>query len=539
MPFTTGFYNRTNVTHFNSVAVNTGVLNVVVTPTVVTSGVDIDVTITNLTSGNQSGINFSFDIGWGQSGVNPLPTHVWLADPSWNRDPVVTGYDDVRANYYGSRNFTSTDINRGLWSSCMVFEHTGGRAIGISTNYPATCRLRTSYSGTNCHAYINGFITGTSSAYGSVIPQDFFSSGETMNFKVWLREHSGSPVTTGVSLNLCQPYIDWCQSTFTNYRNSLRSNGRVYGFFMALGVVGNSGNPRYYGILNSGTVRPWETTTNWADIFSGLPRPEQLKAKGFDSIMFWNPAGHQPSTDFISNSLEAMPDHLINRLWQIKQWSIANNIKVYSYHGNTWTTYNTNATGWDSPQIYNQNVNSGILDVNYTFQQLRKPTINATGNDLIRRNTTNGWLVWTDGLGMDAMASLLSNPWVTGSLIEMRNKRPDGVIFSENYTDDRTSFYCLSSYYPYNQWDGLRCELANRLYGNNDAFIIINQFDYANPTTLSGRQNFVSGVLQAEAAGLVPIILCDSTAFDLLPYPSVSNNNKLDKLERRTSRRIR
>lgn len=542
MPFNSGFYNRTNVTHFNASIINTGLLNVVVTPTIVTSGIDLDVTITNLTSGNQSGIIFNFDIGWGNSGVEPMPTHVWLADPSWNRDPIPT-YNEVRANYYGASNFTATGagaINRGLWSPCMVFEHSGGRAIGISTNYPAGCRMRTSMSGTSLYLFLQGWIPGDNPVYGTLIPQDFFASGETMNFKVWMRETSGSILTTGTSLNLCQPYVDWARATFPNMRNAIKSPGRIYGSFIALGVVGNSGNPRYYGRFGSGLdVLPWAESTNWYQIFDTFPKPHELKSKGFGGIMFWNPAGHQPNTDFPSASFEDLPSHLKARTWQISDWGRRNNLKVYNYHAGTWLFFQPNGR-WDEVQRYNFITNSGFLGTNYTFGQLVKPTFNPTGYQRIKNNTTNGWLTCTDGMGMDAMGSVLTFPWITGALVEMRQRHPSAMIFSESFADDRTSFYCLSCYYPYNQWDGIKCELANRLYGENDAFIVINQFDYPNPTTASGRAEFVSGVYAAEQAGITPIILCDMTAFNLLAPPSVSNNSfKLDKLENRTSRRIR
>jgi hypothetical protein len=536
MPFNPVVYNSGNVYSSDGNFLPTGVFSVSVTTTGVTSGINIKVTVTNLTSGNQLGLRYYADLGWGLSGVNPMPTHVWVPDPSFSRDAIVTGFTDVRANFYGGNNYTSLDINRCISSSCMVFEHVSGRAIGLSTNYPSTFRLLPRMSGSNLQLYMWGFMTGTHPTYGSIVPQDFFTSGSSITFDVWLREHSGSTVTTGVALNLCQPYFDWMSVNFPNRRNSIKSDKRIYGFFMA--VSQSSGNPRSYGKFGSGLdINPWENTTDWYKIFDSLPKPAELKAKGFDSLLFWNPAGTVPGLDFPSITFVDLPSHLKDKAWQVSEWGRRNNLKVLSYHGSSWAVFQVSS--WNEPMKFNFTPRQGYMGVDYTFAQAVKAGLDVTGVNAVKANVTNGWMNFSDGMGMDALPSITQFPFLSGAYSELRATHPNKVLFSENFVDDRTQSYFLSSYYPYNQWDGIKCPLLQRLYGESNAYIIINQYDYPNPATAGGRAAFASGVYQAETAGLVPIILCDSTAFNLLSYSGVSTVVGVDKFDKKSGKRLR
>ena len=535
MPFTTGFYNSGNIRYFNGTSVPTGIFNISITTSPVTSGIDIDITVTNLTSGNQSGIAWNFDMGWGVSGTDPLPNNVWLADPSFNRDALPTGFVDIKANFYGTSNYTSNDINRSLWSPCMVFDRSGTRAIGFSTNYPNPIRITPTMSGTRPVIYTQGCqITPAHPTYGTFMPQDFFTSGSSITFKAWLREHSGSVMTTGIALDLCKPYTDWFATNFPNRRNVPANKKRVYGFFFAQSE--SSGNPRSYNIF-SGGLQPWNSSTDWFKLFDTLPSPAKLKSKGCEGIMFWNMAGTSPGQDFPSVSFTDLPSHLREKVWQIPEWGRKNNINVYAYHASTWYIYQDK--NWNDPFKYNSIQRSGSLGTDFTFQQATRPVFSPTGYQKIKDETINGWLVYTDALGMDACPSVTAVPWVSGALIEIRESRPNKFVFTEALTDDRSQSFCLSAYYPYRQWDGINCPLVNRLFGDNNNIIIINQFDYPNPTTLAGRQNFVSGVLQAEAAGLKVVFLSDSTAFEMLDNGSgIQNFGGLDIYKNKTGKRI-
>jgi len=508
--YTSGIFSKTD----NSV-VGSGYA-VTVTGTIVTSGINLDVTVRNLTTGNMPALKWRIDCGWGASGVGNVPTGIFLADISWKNRPIGAQYvNSLRNSFWGISFFsTGNDANAGLNIPAMCL-HAGTRAIGIANNYPYAHVLRTVIVSGSYGIESFGDHSYTAD-HGTEKINDFYASGESRSWNIWLRECSGYPVTTGVSLAMIQPYTDWFTSAWPNQRPPVMS-GRIHGQFF--GQTESSGNPRGYNIISG--VYPSSGTVDWNTVLETFfPSPANMAAKGENGVMIWCLPGKIPNYEFPMNIAQSTPENLASKFYQVNDWSRANGVKVYLYIGAGYLYYQPSGN-WNDPFLRMELDTATVTG--YNLATATRHAINPVAHDICKLNIDNGALVWFDGIGLDAMPDVVLRPYMTGVLQTLRNERPGKFILAEAFKTPQTQSYIPCTYYPSYRWDGLRCPWLDTVFPGYQNWAILNSSEFAN----TGLYN--AEIARCEAAGLGIITLTSPTTFNSISGVSYTAINTIDR----------
>lgn len=521
MPFNIASYTSGNILTTANAALNYSQYHVTVTGTVVPSGLDLTVTVRNLTTGNLPSINALFPIGWGASGVEAAPTNIWLADYSYKRGGLGSGYvDDSRASEFGQNYFESGAVNRSL-SMPVVAVDAGTRIVSASTNYPYYCSLRAAMiSGSTYGLLFRSYRTYYAGAsVGFEAPRDFFSSGETRSWNFWFREASGYAVTTGVAVSMQQPFVDWIGSAHPNMRPP-KVSGKIYGFFMAANQGSATGNPRNY--ISTSGVNPWSGST-WSDILNNhIPSVSDLKSRGYNGIMIWCAGGwNYNDVTFAPADFRILPKNLKDSISEFRDWGKAHDLKMYIYQGGGYSYFQTG--DWDSTVQYGENditYFGGPTGVpQFSLATAVKPSLNVTGIIEWQKNNRNGWFIWADGMGLDATLDVIKNSGMIPILQELRSMYPDKMIISENFRTIVDQCYRPATVYPPSYFEPYRCPLQEVIHPGFQNFIILNRFEYTYDN--SGRDAWINTINQAESVGLSVITLTDPATFYFLPQSGV------------------
>lgn len=517
MPFNIAAYGSHIFSKTDNGVLPAETYDITVTGTVVTSGMNIDVTVRNLTSDNQPALKWRIDCGWGTSGVAVAPTGLFLADVSWKNRPMGSQYVNSLRNAFWGTSFFSTGVDAaaGINIPAMCI-HAGSRAIGIANNYP--------YAHVICPVIISGSIYGIESFgdntytadHGTERINDFYSSGETRSWNIWLRECSGYTVTTGVSLSMIQPYTDWFMSAWPDQRPPVLS-GRIHGQFF--GQTETSGNPRGYNIISG--VYPSSGNVDWNTVLNTFfPSPAAMAAKGENGVMIWCLPGKKPTYEFPMNIAQSTPENLASRFYQVKDWSNSNGVKVYVYLGAAYLYYQPSGN-WDDPFLRMENDTATVTG--YVLASATRHAFNPTGASISRLNIDNGALVWFDGAGFDAMPDVVLRPYMTGILQTLRNERPGKFLLAEAFKTPQTQSYLPCTYYPSYRWDGLRCPWLDTVFPGYQNWAILNSSEFANTGVYNAE------IARCEAAGLGIITLTSPTTFNAISGVSYTAVNIVDK----------
>jgi hypothetical protein len=528
MPFNINDYGSGKLRRLDGGDPSSAIWEIRVTGTLVTSGINIDITVRNKTSGNQESLDFLAPIGWGTSGVEPAPTHTWLADHSYKRNPVISGYahTSIRAHEFAQNYYLISGTNRSLNIPTIAIDN-GARIIGLSTNYPYPCSLKfMMVSGTTYGFELDTYRRYFSSVEaGFTAPRDFYTSGESRSWSIWLREASGT-ISTGVATEIHRPFINWISGAYPVNRPP-RVSGRIYGYFLSIPQGSNTGNPRNYAVASG--VSPWLDSITWSDILENhIPPPADLKARGFNGVMLWSVAGFELNEVFAPSDFKNLPRGLKNSIGELRDWGRTHDMKVYIYQGGGYWGYQTG--DWESPILYGEDLSyTGGTDTgNYLQYNLATATRFRLLPAAITEwniNNRDGWYVWSDGMGLDAAIDIARNSGVISLMTELRTMYPDKPIIGENLKTIYDQTLRQSAHYPYIWWDKMRCPLQEVIMPGYQNFAIWNRFeDPFSPYSTDTGRAYVSGLFESEAVGLIPITLCDPTTFYLIPTTGVVPN---------------
>ena len=525
MAFQVSDYTSGKILTTSMTALNYSTYDVTVTGTLVTSGIDLTITVRNKTGTNQPSVNMLFPIGAGVSGTDPYPSSIWLADYAYKRRPMgVSGYlDSTRSSEFGQNYYASGAANRSLNIPVMAVDD-GAKVYGVSTNYPYFHSIRTAMiSGTTYGFDIRTYKTYYASAEaGFEGPRDFYTSGETRTWNVWLREASGV-MSTGLAMSTHQPFIDWVSGAYP-YNRPPRVTGKIYGYFLSIPGAATSGNPRNYSV--SSGIQPWATGVTWSQILDNhIPSVADLKSRGFNGVMFWAAAGFELNEIFAPADFRTLPGNLKNSVSEVRDWALANDMKVYIYQGGGYSYYQTG--DWDSPILYaesGQTYFGGTDTINY-------PQFNITGAQRVtiypsairewNTNNRDGWMVWSDGMAYDAALDVFKNSGALPLLQELRQAYPNKMIMAENMKTIYDQSLRQSAVYPTDYFEPYRCPLQERIHPGFQNFAIFNRFEY--PYTASGRLDWLNILNQAESVGLCVITLTDPDTFYYIPQTGPLN----------------
>lgn len=522
MTFNIAAYTSGNILTTALAALNHSQYNVSVTGTIVPSGINLSVTVRNMTTGNLPSVYALLPIGWGTSGVEAAPTNIWLADYSYKRGGLGSGYvDDSRASEFGQNYFESGAVNRSLSMPVMAVD-AGTKIISVGTNYPYFCSLRTAMiSGSTYGLLFRSYRTYYAGAsVGFEGPRDVFTSGETRTWDFWLREASGYAVTTGVAVSMQQPFVDWIGAAHPNIRPP-KVSGKIYGFFVAANQGSSTGNPRNYNFTSG--VAPWSGST-WSDILNNhIPAPADLKSRGYNGVMVWCAGGWDiTSLTFAPADFRLLPKNLKDSISEFRDWGKAHDLKMYIYQGGGYSYFQTG--DWQSTISYGEDnityfggPTEGVPQ--FVLASAVKPSLNPTGIIEWQKNNRDGWFTWSDGMGLDATIDVMKNSGMIPILQEVRNMYPDKMIISENFRTIVDQCYRPTMVYPPSYFEAYRCPLQEVIHPGFQNFIVLNRFEYTydNP----GRAEWISVINQAEAVGLTVITLTDPATFYFLPTSGI------------------
>lgn len=530
--YNTGTYPSGIVKMVDGTSYSTNTYDVIIVPTLVNngSGINLDITVTNLTTGNQPALRVDLDAGWGNiTGTAPVDS-MWFSDPSFKFHTVGTG----SANYIASRPYIYDGANYGVFSissglslaNPLLVIGNSGKMIGFATNDSHQNTLNCiNISGNYGFQQMGGYTQWTGATVtGAFVfsgPIDHFSSGEVRNWQIYLRTVSpsvgssfGSGSVTG-ALETVQPYIDWYTTNYPDNRPP-KIKGRILALMLAINGAG-SGSRDY--IVVSG-VTPDSSGQDWNSLFRvQLPEPRILRSLGFNTVLIWNIAG-VASGPYIPSIWDNLPDNLKSTTHQIDEWSRANKIDIGFWVGSAYGYYQTG------------NFNSTLLSTEPAIGNLGS-TYNiatASGRYIIpealtysRRNIENGAMIHGKIVGFDGGPSFARSPWFMDVASGIRTERPNKMVFTENYHADLGQNYIPTTYYPHTQWDQQRCPLMDQLIPNYQNFIIINNFDFSAGQRPSGAMNMV---YLAESMGICPIIFYDYFITSMNPPSSLNESSE-------------
>lgn len=456
-----------------------------ITATPVTSGVNINVSITNRTANNMFAPNIILDIGWGASGTL-WPTAMSLAAPSFKRWAMGAQYvDSTRPDQYGDNYFPTSGVDAGLNIPALCWDNSTG-CIGFGTNYPYTAQYRNVITSSGRYGlWLQHSYTPPTISSSYVPPQDWYSSGENKTFDIWLRAGSGTVTDANLALPLAlqQPFASWYQSTVGNYRPP-RVAGRIHGILMA--SFANQSTNRGYSSRNGVRV---DTATGWAHLLNNHLSVANLKASGYTGTMLWALNG----VDLVDNNnnylpvvWSDLPSGLKSDVPNLQQWQVDNNFDIYVWVGQA---YYKSASGF---KVTNPLVKvtppyswiSGSLTPQWDLSTAVKYTGVLDGFEkYIDANIANGPLVYCKGVGLDFAPNHPSFPAITGVYGKLRREHPDKIIFTEGLSDCVTQGLLASTYTainsaPYafkNQFDMIRCPLQEMLTSGYQNFILYSE----------------------------------------------------------------
>lgn len=533
MPFNINDYTSGKMLRLDGGTPSAAIWDITVTGVLVTSGIDITITVRNKTSGNQESLDCMFPIGWGTTGTVTDPTHCWLADHSYKRQPLTSGYahTTIRASEFGQNYYLISGVSRSINIPAVAID-AGTRLISYSTNYPYPCAIKFQMIsggiyGCELDTYRRYFSTVEA---GFTAPRDFYTSGETRSWNVWLREVSGYTVTTGVAVEAQRPFINWISGAYPVNRPPLVT-GRIYGYFLSIPQGSNTGNPRNYAVTSG--IQPWSDSITWTDVLENhIPPPADLKNRGFNGVMIWAAAGFEQDEVFAPSDFRNLPRGLKNSVNEFMDWGRSNDLDVYIYQGGGYWGYQTG--DWASPVLYAENITyTGGTDTGnypqFNLATATRPVISPSAIVEWNINNRDGWMIWSDGMAFDAAIDVFRNSGIMPLMLELRRMFPDKMILAENLKTIYDQTVRQSAHYPYTWWDRQRCPLQESIMPGYQNFALFNRFEepFTPYSDTTGRA-YVSGIFEAEALGLSFITLCDPTTFYLIPTTGVlTNRNSL------------
>lgn len=512
---------HTILKYYDGTEYSDSMYTVTITPTQVTSGWDIRVQVSS--TGNAPALRLNIKTGWGISGTDAPPTHFWFADPSFKRTPLgSSGYvNSLWPRIYGGRVWnTETPLSFGpaLNVPAIVMDN-GTRILGVSHNRQKLNEIYTNIMADDAfgvvsngnRSYFAG-ISGATTAFYSV-PNDYTTATISEDFTVWIRELEVGAVSTGWALSGIAPYIDWFKTTYPDERPP-RISGRVYGRYLSqTAFLGTN----IRGYASSGVYTTWD----WYDVMDNLIPPiSDLRTYGYSHIMFWDAGGSLtgwfPGVQAGSiNIFDDMPRNLKNTLYQLDDFAQATGIKVWFWSPGSYGLFQDG--NWNTlPQ---QEMSSSMIyhegGPHYTVTELTPSTINPTGLTIAKRNMDNGLMAYSFGLGLDACPDPVKLPWITGFLTPLReDSQKFRFAMTESFTTDIGQSKFPSAFFPYTQWDMIRCPFLNEVFPNYQNGVILNWSNI--PTDASGgRDNYFQYLVgKIEEEGMLPILLN--------PYPFAS-----------------
>jgi hypothetical protein len=518
----TGDYGSGIITSDGSTALNSSIWNYSTNPTVVGgTGINIEVCITNLTSGNQRAQHvFTVKTGMSVNEVFLTGIHYWSADNIVTRWPRNSG---TVSPFFWGRNatypiqfkvpFMGVDDGIRICSvSCnykMPMEYVGLMTDGLA-NYSLQLIADRSPNGDN----INGRA-----------PVDWYASGESRCFNIYIGISSG--ITNRNCVQSISQYAEWYKSNFP-YNHPPRINGRILGINLSQGDQAStintpfdndrkyhSSNPTNHQVLTHSNTFTYpynhpKLCSGWIQLLTSWIDYKLLKQNNYNGVMLWGTSGTSGSIfDFFPSIVSNLPDNLYNTLTEINTWSQRRNINVYFWAGQALGKYQL--SGWNS-DLYNT-LSSGYYNLsagsfNLSNNAIGRWCINPTGHDQIVRNFHSGVFLYTNGAGLDACPPVSSDPWVTGYTHQFRQQFPNSLFSVESVLEDISLNLCPNCYFPHTEFKG-RCAFLEEVTSGYQPLVVINYFtDFYNPmvnlgtgTEIDAKTSLTNRVVEIENNG--------------------------------------